>query len=143
MKKTLQPKNLVAVMGAGAEDVPAICRIIEEGDYRTTICRDLGELESVLAEPCMAAILDFDSVPLDNRAIRSVTHSHPATCFLCTSKERYHPDLEDSIRHHLFACLHKPVDPDELHYFLKCIRDEVTGSRGPQMQRAEIERLDS
>lgn len=131
METPPQPKNLVAVMGTDAKDVAAICDIIEEGNYRTAICRDLDELKSLLADPCMAAILDLDSVPLDNRAIRSLTHSHPATCFLCTSRERYHPDLKDAIRHHLFACLHKPIDPDELNYFLRCIRNELTGSRGP------------
>ena len=131
METPPQPKNLVAVMGTDAEDVAAICDIIEEGTYRTAICRDLDELKSLLADPCMAAILDIDSVPLDNRAIRSLTNSHPATCFLCTSRERFHPDLQNAIRDHLFACLHKPVDADELHYFLRCIRNELTGSRGP------------
>ena len=76
-------------MGTDAEDVAAICDIIEEGNYRTAICRDLDELKSLLADPVMAAILDLDSVPLDNRTIRSLTYSHPATCFLCTSRERY------------------------------------------------------
>ena len=131
METTPEPKNIVAVMGADANDVAAICRIIEEGDYRTTTCRDLDGLTSLLANPCMAVILDLDNVSLDNRTIRSLTHSHPTTCFLCTSRERYHPDLKDAIRDHLFACLHKPIDPDELHYFLKCIRNELTGSRGP------------
>lgn len=131
MKTPPQANNLVAVMGADAKDVAAICRTIEEGNYRTAICRDVDELKSLLTDPCMAAILDIDSVPLDNRTIRSLTHSHSAICFLCISKERYHPDLKDAILHHLFACLHKPIDPDELHYFLKCIRNEVTGSRAP------------
>lgn len=131
METPPQTKSLVAVMGAEANDVAAICRIIEEGDYRTATCRDLDELKSLLTDPCIAVVLDLDNVPLDNRTIRTLTHSHPATRFLCTSRKRSHPDLEDAIRNHLFACLHKPIDPDELHYFLKCIRNELTESRGP------------
>ena len=130
-KRPKPPNNLVVILEMDAHDAASICRTIEEGDYRTAVCTTLQELKSTLAEPCLAAILDLDSVPLDNRTIRSLTHSHPATCFLCTSRERFHPDLQDAIRDHLFACLHKPVDPDELHYFLRCIRSELTGSRGP------------
>lgn len=131
METTPKPNNLVAVMGADANDVATFCSIIEEGNYRTAICRDLDELKSLLVNPCIAVVLDLDSVSLNNRTIRALTHSHPETCFLCTSREHFHPDLAESIRHHLFACLHKPIDPDELHYFLKCIRNEVTESRGP------------
>jgi hypothetical protein len=82
----------------------------------------------------MAAILDIDSVPLENRTIRALTLSHTATCFLCASKKRLHPDLQDVISNHLFACLRKPVDPEELHYFLNCIRDSETESRGPPVR---------
>lgn len=124
--------NTVVILGAVAQDNEAICRIIEKGPYRTETCLRISQLETILAsDPCRTVILDVDSVPLDNRTIRDLTHSYPSTCFLCTSKEHFHPDLKDAISHHLFACLHKPVDPDELHYFLKCIRDNGTESRGP------------
>jgi DNA-binding NtrC family response regulator len=130
-KKVQQPRNIVVIMGTDAQDAASIRSIIEEDDYQTASCNSLNELKSILAEPCMAVIIDIDSVPLDNRTIRALTRSYPATCFLCTSKERFHPDLKDAISHYLFACLHKPVKPDELQYFLKCIHDNGTESRGP------------
>ena len=136
MEKSPKPrKNRVIIVSAGAHDVASICRIIEEDDYQTAVCSSLSELKSILCDACMAAILDLDNVPLDNRTIRALAFSHPATCFLCISGERFHPDLQEAIRNHLFACLHKPVDPDELHYFLRCIRDDPTESRGPPEER--------
>ena len=124
--------STVLILGADAQDSEAINRIIEKGPYRTETCPSLLELETILAsDPCLAVILDIDSVPLDNRTIRALTLDYPGTCFFCTSKNRFHPELKDAICYHLFACLHKPVDPDELHYFLKCILDEGTESRGP------------
>lgn len=127
--------NTVVILGADAQDSDAICRIVEKGPYRTETCPGFKKLERMLASgPCRTVILDIDSVPLDNRTIRELTQSYPSTSFLCTSKERFHPDLKDAISHHLFACLHKPVDPDELHYFLKCIRDNGTESRGPPVE---------
>jgi DNA-binding NtrC family response regulator len=134
METPPKPRNQVAVAGTDEKEVMAICRFIEEGEYRTTMCHSLAELEATLSEPCMAAILDLDSVQLDNRTIRALTHRHPATCFLCASRAHFHPDLQDAIGHHLFACLVKPVDPDELHYFLRCIRDSQRESRGPPLQ---------
>ena len=122
----------MAILGADAHDSKAICRIIEEGPYRTETCPGFRELETMLASaPCRTVILDIDSVPLDNRTIRELTLSYPSTYFLCTSRERFHPNLKDAISHYLFACLHKPVDPDELNYFLKCIRENEIESRGP------------
>jgi len=127
--------NTVVILGADTQDSEAICRIIEKGPYRTDTCPSIGKLETMLAsDPCRTVILDIDSVAIDNRTIRELTRSYPSTYFLCTSRERFHPDLKDAISHHLFACLHKPVDPDELNYFLKCIRDNGTGLRGPPVE---------
>ena len=135
MKDNARVHQHVVILGADAPDMDAICRIIEKGTYRTETCPGSNELERMLeSDPCRTVILDIDSVPLDNRAIRELTQSYPSTSFLCTSRERFHPDLKDAIRHHLFACLHKPVDPDELHYFLKCIRNNGTESRGPPVE---------
>ena len=123
---------MVVILGADAQEVEALCRIIEKGPYQTSTCAGLSALESMLAsDPYLAVILDIDSVPLDNRTIRTLTLSFPSTCFLGTSRDRFHPELKEAICYHLFACLTKPVDPDELHYFLKCIRDDETESRGP------------
>ena len=135
MKDKAGFKNTVAILGADAQDSKAICRIIEKGPYLTKTCPGLRELETMLeSSPCQAVILDIDSVPLDNRTIRELTRSYPSTFYLCISRERFHPDLKDAISRHLFACLHKPVDPDELNYFLKCIRDNATDSRGSPVE---------
>ena len=72
----------------------------------------------------MAVIIDLDSVAVDNRTIRSLALQFPKIPFLCLSKERFHPELKDSIRDHIYACLIKPIDPDELGYWLKCIRED-------------------
>ena len=137
MENIRMPKDLVLIMGTNAQDAESICRIVKEDDFQTVVCSNLDELKSLLtASSCMAAILDIDSVPLDNRTIRTITRSHPGTCFLSTSRKRIHPDLQEAIRNYLFACLHKPINADELQYFLKCIHDNGTESRGPP-QRSE------
>ncbi len=124
-------KMEIAVLGSNPDDAQMLQGIIEDGPYRATFYPDLIELKDGLhAGPPVAAILDIDSVPLDNRTIRRLTLEFPSVSFFCTS-HRFHPELKEAICYHLFACLRKPVDPEELHYFLRCIRDNETESRGP------------
>lgn len=68
-------------------------------------------------------ILDLDSICLDNQAVRAITLRHPGVYFLCISKDRFHPELKDAICYHIYACLKKPLDWEELLYWLRCIED--------------------
>ena len=124
---------MVALLSAERQEANHLGRMIEEGPYQTMIHSGLAALEAGMrSTSCIAAILDVDSVCLDNRTIRRLTEAFPSVSFFCTSRDRFHPDLEEAICHYLFACLAKPVNPDELHYFLKCINDrEESESRAP------------
>jgi len=73
---------------------------------------------------CNCVILDLDSVCINNRAVRELTIEYPHVYFLCMSKDRFHPELKDAICYHIFACLTKPLDYDELLYWLRCIENE-------------------
>ena len=56
--------------------------------------------------------------------LRELAADFPATPFLCISRDRVHPELKDAIRNHIYACLTKPVDMDEITYWLRCIRED-------------------
>jgi hypothetical protein len=118
MNKSL---SKIAVLSVNPKDTQDLANIIDEGPYVSAIFPDLNELQTGLhTEAHRAAILDLDSFPLDNRTIRRLTLEFPSVCFFCTSRH-FHPELKDAICYHLFACLRKPVDPDELLYWLKSI----------------------
>ncbi|MBC8439815.1 MAG: hypothetical protein H8D87_09020 [Deltaproteobacteria bacterium] len=72
---------------------------------------------------CNIVIFDFDSISVDNQTIRKLTLQYPQICFLCISKDRFHPELKDAICYHIYACLNKPLDYAELLYWLRCIED--------------------
>jgi DNA-binding NarL/FixJ family response regulator len=132
MKNKSVIQHMICILGKDTPDTVEIRRIVltQPNTYRAARYPTLTDLESGLSlsiDACIAAILDLDSVPLDNRTIRQLTTSFPSVQFLSASRDRSHPDLRDAIAHHLFACLTKPIDPDELHYFLKCIRDDLKG----------------
>ncbi len=82
---------------------------------------DLAQFFSASSGNCV--ILDLDSVSVDNRTIRELTLQYPQVYFLCMSEDRFHPELKDAICYHIYACLTKPLNYDELLYWLKCIDD--------------------
>lgn len=128
----MQRKIKIVVLSADADETAALIRIIETGRYRTGACDSISTLEGLLrAETCLAVIIDVDNIALDNRTIRGLTRTFPSVFFLCLSRERFHPNLKEAISRYFFACLKKPVDPDELFYFLECIRDNEPETRAP------------
>ena len=72
----------------------------------------------------LAVIIDIDTVSIDNRCIRELTLKYPNVYFFCLSKDKFHPELQDAICYHIYACLNKPVDPQELLFWLKCVNEE-------------------
>ena len=58
------------------------------------------------------------------------TLEFPGAPVLCVSQDKFHPELKDAICYHIYACLNKPIDTEELLYWLQCIRKDETGSRG-------------
>ena len=115
----------IVVLDSNNESREELCTILETQHYLTTAIQSLPDLESLIqSEIYIAVIIDIDSVPVDNRTIRNLALTNPGVRFLCTSKDRFHPKLKDAICYHIYACLNKPVDPDELLYWIKSIFEE-------------------
>ncbi|MFH2060984.1 MAG: hypothetical protein ABIJ59_19100 [Pseudomonadota bacterium] len=92
------------------------CHCIEKTDQ-------IGKTLESITSNCI--IFDLDSIDVDNRTIRDLTIAYPSVYFLCMSKDRFHPELKDAICYHIYACLTKPIDYDELLYWLRCIDNEL------------------
>jgi len=124
--------DIVLIANMDRDEAGHLADIIASAGYPSQACHSLADMMNVLAESSfMAVLLDIDSLDIDNRSIRSLTLAYPDVCFLCTSRDRFHPELKEALCYHLFACINKPVDPDELIYWIRCIRDNQTDSRDP------------
>jgi len=118
-------QKTVLLMDANPEEIAGISHLLKEADFYTLAVTSASELKKKLKDASLiAVIMDLDSLTLDNRSIKDLALQFPDVPFLCVSKERFHPELKDSIRDHIYACLTKPIDPDELNYWLKCIRED-------------------
>ena len=122
-------KHAIVVVDSDRKQSRELCTMLEEGDYLVAPIHSLKNLKNHIKQnDCQAVIVDLDSMPVDNRMIRELTKLNPRIHFFCMSKKRFHPELEEAIYNHFFACLYKPIDPDELFYLLKSIHENGIGS---------------
>jgi len=122
----------VFILSTDQREIKQLCSILSEGRFGSRVFSRLDDLEADLnRSDSLAAILDVDSVPLSNRIIRILKDSFPKLNIFCTSQHRLHPELQDALSRHICACLRKPVDPDEVQFWLKSILNNEFDSKAP------------
>ena len=115
----------ILVMNADEKECGELCALLNEQHYFTTPGYSLPEMTKFIQDiECIIVIIDLDTVPIDNRTIRELTIKYPGIYFLCLSSHRFHPHLKEALCYHIYACINKPVDPDELFFWLKSIFEE-------------------
>ena len=115
-------QKAVVVLDTDKGDYQDLCALIEKSDCRAYVEHSLPAMEALLLKSeCSVVLMDIDSVPMDNRTIREMTIKYPGVYFLCLSSERFHPELKEALCYHIYACINKPVDPDEIHFWLRTI----------------------
>jgi DNA-binding NtrC family response regulator len=120
----------ILILDSDKKQCAELCDLLEKGQFSATAIHSLQNIDRCLEEKdCLAVIMDIDTVSINNRTIRELTIKFPAVNFFCISEQPFHPELKDAICYHIYACLNKPVDPDELFYFLRSIFDNQTGPK--------------
>jgi len=118
-------KKGLIILDAEKSSSRALSEMLTSRAYPVTVTRKVSSLgELIESNQYVAVIVDIDSVSVNNRTIRDLALKYPGLCFLCTSKDRFHPELKDAICYHIYACLNKPIDPDELIFWIKSIYEE-------------------
>ncbi len=128
----MRKEQHILIVNSDREESALLAEMIRSAGCRIHLRHSMVDMMATLAgSPFMAVVLDIDSLDIDNRTIRSLTLAYPDVCFLCTSNERFHPELKEALCYHIFACINKPIDPDEMVYWIRCIQDNQTDSRDP------------
>jgi len=106
----------ILVLNANVQERLSLCALLNQHHFLPIPTDSIQELENILSEgDCIAVILDLDTIPVNNRNFKELSI-------------RFHPELQDAIRHHIYACLNKPVDPDELLYWLRSMEGNDAGT---------------
>ena len=123
----------VLLVGQNSEDLKMMGAFLERLSYNPVIVTTLEAAAEMCSEKsCRVAVLDFDSMILDNRTIRNFKRRFPQVNLIISSAKTFHPELKEAITDHVYACVSKPVDLDELAYWLSSIHQNGMKSRdGP------------
>jgi DNA-binding NtrC family response regulator len=115
-------KKEVAVLETDQEQSHHLCALLSDHQYNVAPLGSLTDMDSyVKKSDCRAVILDLDTVAIDNRIIRDFKRKNPGINIVAYSKRQFHPELEEALRNYISVCLAKPIDPDELFFWLRSV----------------------
>ncbi|MBW1787090.1 MAG: response regulator [Deltaproteobacteria bacterium] len=117
----------VLLVSGDEKQCEEICGILESEPYHSVTLHSLEKLEQALQSRTRGVIiLDLDNVPVNNQLIRNLKKRHQQFTILGVSSLPFHPDLNEAVSTHIFACLGKPVDGDELLFWLNAASGVTT-----------------
>ncbi len=120
----------VVVVDSDENQCLQLCELLEAEHYKTTALNSLGSLEGALIKNgCQIILFDLDNLPVDNRLFRDIKKMNPAVRIIGISSRPFHPELQEAMSKHIYVNLSKPVDGDELVYWLKSICENDADSR--------------
>jgi DNA-binding NtrC family response regulator len=115
-------KKEVLVLDADKNQTKRLTDLLEDHRYSPKPLNSLVEFESYTKDhECRALILNLDNMAVTNKILRGLKQKKPRLNIIALSERQFHPELEESIRDYISVCLAKPLDSDELIYWLKSI----------------------
>ena len=122
-------EKTILVIDADKEQGRELCELLKTGQFKGVSQYSTHNLEQKIKDAeCQAILWDIDTVPVDNRTVKELTLKFPGVYFFCLSKHRFHPELKDAICYHIYACLNRPIDQDELFFWLRSISENKVNS---------------
>ncbi len=114
----------VAVVDGDKQNCSTICALLERAKIHAAPMHTLKVLADHLKrEPVAVLIIDLDTLPVDNAFFRTVKKQYPGLHIFCLSSRPHHPGLEEAMGSHICASLAKPLNSEELFYWLKAIAE--------------------
>jgi len=112
----------VLVLDPSEQQGRNLCDVLTAFGYTAISMNSLAKTDQYIAEnDCRVLILNLDLVAATNKVFRKLKANRPLLNIIALSKRQIHPELEEAIREYISVCLAKPVDTDELVYWLRTI----------------------
>ncbi len=112
------------MLDTDANQSKSLSDLLANYEYRPIALNSLVDFENHTKDhECRALILNLDNVAVTNKILRDLKRKKPLLNIIALSERQFHPELEEAIRDHISVCLAKPVDSDELIFWLKSVFD--------------------
>lgn len=115
-------ESLIAVIEEPSEEWTKLTSLLACKGYSMQRVESLERLEALMHETdCRVVLLDLDSFSADNRFFRSLRSERPDSSIFIMSSRPFHPELKEAMSMHICACFKKPVDEEELLFWLNAV----------------------
>lgn len=112
----------IGVLDADDRGCRELCTMLEDLRIRAIPINSFRNLEEYIkSSACQVVILDLDSQPAENDLFRRLKKMRPSLCIMGLSNRPFHPELEEAMSSHIYACLSKPVDKEELSFWIRSL----------------------
>ena len=112
----------VIVLDADTKQSQKLCALLKKNTYTATPMNSLAKMDQYINNSdCRAVVLSLDNIPVTNRSLKDLKRKKPLVNIIAYSKRQFHPELEEALREYISVCLAKPVDTEELVYWLKTV----------------------
>ena len=112
------------VVDADEQNCRELCALLEQANFPVAPLYSLEDLsEHLKKEQVGVLIVDLDTLPVTNNFFRSLKKHFPSLHIFCLSSRPYHPELEEAMGSHICASLAKPLNSEELFYWLKVVAE--------------------
>lgn len=119
-------------MTRDVESEMEVTSLLQKTEWEVVHVNSWEEVEASLKSNVVSLLLlDLDALPVTNRTIRDLKKEFPEIPILAISHQNFHPELKESLSTCVKACLSKPVDPDELQFWLRNLHEGQERSRCP------------
>ncbi len=123
--------NETVVVASSVEHLEEVCAAVPKM-YRIIECGSSSKLADLINDnAARLLILDLDSISVDNKFLRKLKTENPDLSILAVSVKTMHPELRESISSYIHACLTKPLDAEELRFWLRSITHDYR-NKGPR-----------
>jgi DNA-binding NtrC family response regulator len=113
-------KKEVLVLDADKNQSKNLSDLLRKHHYHPVALNSLEDFESFEKEhKCRALIINLDNVSVTNKVLRELKRKQPLLNIIALSERQFHPELQEAIRDQISVCLRKPVDSDDLVFWLK------------------------
>ena len=112
----------IVVLDANKKQCQGICSFLDELDYQATPMYSVNNLsEFIQKDHCGLLILDLDTIEVDKNLFRKLKRTKPSLSIVGLSSRSFHPELQEAMSSHIYACLSKPLDEEELIFWVKSL----------------------
>jgi DNA-binding NtrC family response regulator len=117
-----------AVVDADERYCQELCGLLKQAGIPVAPLHSLeGLYDHLRREQIEVLIVDLDTLPVDNNFFKTLKKQNPRLNILCLSSLTYHPGLQEAMGSHIYASLAKPLNLEELLYWLKSIAEIEPG----------------